>query len=585
MKKHFIFLSIVLMAMFLTTSLVAKVQVGDLETETFETSHPYAPGAVMEKVFHWPNASYISLHFNQFDLAAGDIVSVSNPSGELCYIYEGRGKAVRGGAATISSFWATHIPGDTAIVKLYSQNPKGGYGFIIDKWVHGYEKEIVTAAFDNLEGPDSDINLESICGTNDKEWAKCYDGTTMYNKSKAVCRLLITGMYACTGWLIGSEGHVMTNNHCIGSQTDANDTDFEFMAEGATCGTDCTGWFACPGTVEATSGTLVQTDTALDYALVMLPTNVSGTYGYLQLRNTLPIVNERIYIPQYPSAYGKQIAVYSTDANDQSGYCEIYTQSTTPCTGGPGDIGYFADTEGGSSGSPVLAYSDHLVVSLHHCAACPNRGLQIPAIITDLGSNLPANAIGNQIPVNPPAAPSALSATAVACNQVNLSWTDNATDEDNFVIERSTDASNYSILASVGANVTAYADTAAAGSTTYYYKVKAANSGGSSAYTNVANATTTVCPIVPPAAPAITNIEPKKRKLIVYWNDNSNNENGFYVYRGLTSTNLDLVATVGANVTYYDNAGLVSGVTYYYKVCAFNNDGESCSAVASGTAK
>ena len=71
----------------------------------------------------------------------------------------------------------------------------------------------------------------------------------------------------------------------------------------------------------------------------------------------------------------------------------------------------------------------------------------------------------------------------------------------------------------------------------------------------------------------------------LYWTDNSNNENGFYIYGGLTSTNLDLIATVGANTTYYANVGLVSGVTYFYKVCAFNNDGEACSNVVSGTAK
>lgn len=584
MKKHFIIFTIAL-AMFLTTSLVAKVQVGDVVNEKFETPHPYISGQALEKVFYWPNASYISLHFSQFELAPGDFLVVSDPAGLVSYKYDGKGKEVRGGAEVLSTFWASHIPGDTAIVKLVSHNPKAGFGFTVDKWVHGYEKEIVTAAFDNLEPQEGEIDLESICGINDKEWAKCYEGTTMYNKSKAVCRLLISGMYACTGWLLGSEGHIMTNNHCIESQTDASNTDFEFMAEGATCGTDCSSWFACPGTVEATSSTLIQTDTALDYSLVMPPTNVSGTYGYFQLRDTLPIVNERIYIPQHPSAYGKQIAVYSTDSTDASGYCEIYTQSTTPCSGGPGDIGYFADTEGGSSGSPVLAYSDHLVVALHHCAACPNRGVPIPSIISDLGSNLPANAIGGQVPQDPPAAPTSLGATAVACDQVNLAWTDNADNEDSFVIERSTDGSNYSILASVGANVTAYADTAAAGDTTYYYKVKATNTGGSSAYSNVANATTTTCPLNPPAAPSITTVEAKKRKLNVYWADNSNNETGFYVYRGLTSTNLDLVATVGANTTAIADSGLVSGVTYFYKVCAFNNDGETCSSVASGTPK
>jgi uncharacterized repeat protein (TIGR02543 family) len=193
----------------------------------------------------------------------------------------------------------------------------------------------------------------------------------------------------------------MTNNHCISTQTSASNTDYEFMAEGATCSTSCASWGACPGTVEASSGSMIQTDSNLDYTLILLPTNITGTYGYMQLRDTLPSLDERIYIPQHPSAWGKQLAVVS----DTDGpYAKIYSTNETPCMGGPGDIGYYADTAGGSSGSPVLAYNDNLVVALHHCANCPNRGVPIPPIITDLGSNIPANAIGGGGPPQPPVA-------------------------------------------------------------------------------------------------------------------------------------------------------------------------------------
>ena len=117
--------------------------------------------------------------------------------------------------------------------------------------------------------------------------------------------------------------------------------------------------------------------------------NVTGTYGYMQFRDTLPALDERIYIPQHPGAKGKMLAVNS----DTDGpYAKIYSTNETPCSGGPGDIGYYADTEGGSSGSPVLGYNDNLVVALHHCANCPNRGVPIPSIISDLGGNIPNDA-------------------------------------------------------------------------------------------------------------------------------------------------------------------------------------------------
>jgi PKD repeat protein len=405
-----------------STCLYSKIKVGEEVLKKHQTTHPYngRKGVVWEKTFYWPNAGYIAVHFAEFDLAPDDYVEISSPDGRLLYTYKEKGKWVKvkgdKSARQISEFWATHIPGDTAIVKLVSRNRQAGFGFVIDKWVHGYERGYIEAVLSGLE-EDTLASYEAICSGDDKEWAKCYEGTEMYNKGKTVCRLLIGGSSACTGWLLGSEGHVMTNNHCISTQTDAANTDYEFMAEGATCATSCASWGACPGVVEASSGTLIKTNSSLDYTLILLPTNVTSTYGYLQLRDALPTIGERIYIPQHPGAWGKQLAVNS----DTDGpYAKIYSTNEPPCSGGPGDIGYYADTAGGSSGSPVLAYNDHLVVSLHHCANCPNRGLPIPNIVSDLGTDLPANAIGTSIPQPPVADFSADKTTVMVGTNVNF---------------------------------------------------------------------------------------------------------------------------------------------------------------------
>jgi V8-like Glu-specific endopeptidase len=377
--------------------LFSSVKVGEEVKQRFETGHPYktGKGVVWQQEFHSPNAGYIAVHFASFDLAKNDYVEISSPDGKYIYTYDDKGKKVKKNRARLSTFWATHIPGDTAIVKLISRNSKNAHGIVIDKWVKGYARSFISAVMSNME-EDARSTMQSICSGDDKEWAKCYDGTDIYNSSKAVCRLLINGNIACTGWLLGSEGHVVTNNHCIDTQSDADNTDYEFMAEGSNCSTDCSGWGSCSGVVEANAGTLVKTDWDLDYSLILLPVNVTGTYGYLQLRNTLPTIGERIYVPQHPSAMGKQIAVNS----DVSGpYATIYSTNQTACHGGPGDIGYFADTGGGSSGAPVIAYSDNLVVALHHCANCPNRGVPIPSIISHMGSSLPADAVAGGGPV------------------------------------------------------------------------------------------------------------------------------------------------------------------------------------------
>jgi GH18 family chitinase len=90
-----------------------------------------------------------------------------------------------------------------------------------------------------------------------------------------------------------------------------------------------------------------------------------------------------------------------------------------------------------------------------------------------------------------PAAPSNLSATASSTSQINLSWSDNSSNETSFRVERSADgSSSWTSIATVGANVTTYSNTGLSASTTYHYRVRAENASGNSAYSNTANATT-----------------------------------------------------------------------------------------------
>ncbi|HXS37426.1 MAG TPA: PA14 domain-containing protein [Flavipsychrobacter sp.] len=82
-----------------------------------------------------------------------------------------------------------------------------------------------------------------------------------------------------------------------------------------------------------------------------------------------------------------------------------------------------------------------------------------------------------------PAAPSTVAATATAYNKVNVSWTDNSTNETGFEIYRATSlAGKYSIVNTTAAGSTSFTDTTVAASTTYYYKVQAINNNGGSGY-------------------------------------------------------------------------------------------------------
>jgi C1A family cysteine protease len=96
----------------------------------------------------------------------------------------------------------------------------------------------------------------------------------------------------------------------------------------------------------------------------------------------------------------------------------------------------------------------------------------------------------------PPAAPTNLAANAISHSQINLAWTDNATDEAGFKIERCTGVgcSSFAQIATVGANVTSYSNTGLAASTSYSYRVRATNEGGDSDYSNTATAVTAAPP-------------------------------------------------------------------------------------------
>jgi len=95
----------------------------------------------------------------------------------------------------------------------------------------------------------------------------------------------------------------------------------------------------------------------------------------------------------------------------------------------------------------------------------------------------------------PPAAPSNLTATTTSSSTIDLTWLDNAGDEDGFDIERSLDNTNFTLLTSEppfnGMGVVAYTDTELDPETTYWYRVSAYNGAGDSAFSDVANATTT----------------------------------------------------------------------------------------------
>ncbi|GMF20624.1 unnamed protein product [Phytophthora lilii] len=310
-------------------------------------------------------------------------------------------------------------------------------------------------------GKTSEIDNESTVGSIDEsKEAVCYRKSQpkMYAKARAVARLMIrneeektseaseqvTNWVFCTGWLIGRGNYLITNHHCVkdaaiveqkGAATNAEPltstfsrlwtrvssrlgkTDrvveavVGFMAEAKSCRE--TGFMGeKAGVVVATRVAVIAENPELDYALLHVLTNDSAVdlarrYGYLRLRHTGPVDGEEIYIPQHPRGEPKEIAATKDGKpavievpSSVSSSSYLRQNSVIRPT-----VWYNADTEPGSSGSPVLSRMDNTVVALHRAGNSEtaqsastelfNMGVRMDLIARDLQQRnlLPPNAL------------------------------------------------------------------------------------------------------------------------------------------------------------------------------------------------
>lgn len=79
------------------------------------------------------------------------------------------------------------------------------------------------------------------------------------------------------------------------------------------------------------------------------------------------------------------------------------------------------------------------------------------------------------------AQPTNFSATGLSASAISLSWTDNSTDETQFILARANSASGpFTQIATPGANVESYVDSNLSPETTYHYQLKAVSADGES---------------------------------------------------------------------------------------------------------
>lgn len=169
--------------------------------------------------------------------------------------------------------------------------------------------------------------------------------------------------------------------------------------------------------------------------------------------------------------------------------------------------------------------------------------------------------------------PSNFGLKAVSSTSISMQWTDRATGEDGYRIERKIGNGSYSIIATLPANSISYNDDTVTDGLSYSYRVRAYNNIAESNYSNEVNV------ITPIMAPSNLNASAGVTEINLSWTDNSSSEEGFKIERKASDGVFVSIATVAPNTTTFTDTGLQQSTSYTYRVKAFNSiAGESLPA-------
>jgi rhamnogalacturonan endolyase len=173
------------------------------------------------------------------------------------------------------------------------------------------------------------------------------------------------------------------------------------------------------------------------------------------------------------------------------------------------------------------------------------------------------SAVAVPLPAPPANAPGSLTGSFVQTTNIVLNWP-SVPGAVGYLISRATSPGGpFTFLMSV--TETTYTDVGLNVAATYYYQVAAVNAAGVST-----NATVSV--MAPPSAPASLSAVPGDSQVTLSWSAVAN-ATGYFLYRGTSSSNENVVVVSSYTGTSYTNTGLANGTTYYYVVAGTNSVG------------
>lgn len=256
----------------------------------------------------------------------------------------------------------------------------------------------------------------------------------------------------------------------------------------------------------------------------------------------------------YPYSYG-----YRRCVNDGAGFRCVMSNA---CSGGT-RINYHSNPNLTFMGHPLgVDYDTNPSQSADNARTINNTASIVAAFRS---SNNPA-----------PDAPSNLTVTSLDYSQVSLGWSDNASNETSFQVERSENGgASFTSIASVPANTTTFQDTTVMNGSSYIYQVRAYNGSSASDPSNTVTANVPELTTPPEAAYGSTAQAIDMSRIDIQWIPGDSNATGFVIERAIESGSFTTLTAVDDTTTTWSDLTVDPSTTYHYRVVAFNAYGNA----------
>ena len=177
------------------------------------------------------------------------------------------------------------------------------------------------------------------------------------------------------------------------------------------------------------------------------------------------------------------------------------------------------------------------------------------------------------VEITAPKAPANFTATLKDDKTVLLRWEDRSDNEQNFIITRKNPDGTFEKIATLAADTTSFVDKNVSKDGVYQYDIASLNSAGVSK--RVLSNSIKIGGDKIPAAPSDFKARAMDGKVKLTWQDNSDNENGFYITRNNSDGTLSVIAFVKSDITEYTDEDVQPGSVYSYQILAMNDNGIS----------